>query len=280
MARHPILHPWQQVRTNVQVPKQIRSGPLKSGENNPAPRNPPPRNLGKKRTYGKRGTWSEESMRLALDAVKSKRLSIRQAGELYGIPPSSIQDWKIGKTSSKKIGHQTYLTEFEEMALVEWCFTMQKVALCLTLNMLKCTIQTILKNAPRTHPFRNGIPWHKWWAGFKKRHPNISLRCADGLEMKRALGLNRDSATYFYDLLEQVYNSHEYHPNHIWNSDETGVCAGVGNSTMKVVAKKGNKAVRCTIADDREWLSIMTCVNAAGSSIPNLYIFRSRRWCN
>jgi hypothetical protein len=149
MARHPILHPWQEVRTNVQVPKRIRSGPIKSGENNLAPRN-----LGKKRTYRKRGTWSEESIRLALDAVKSKRLSIRHAGELYGIPPSSIQDWKIGKTSSKKIGHQTYLTEFEEMALVEWCFTMQKVALCVTLNMLKCTIQTIMKNALRTHPFR------------------------------------------------------------------------------------------------------------------------------
>ena len=45
--------------------------------------------------------------------------------------------------------------------------------------------------------------------------PNISLRCVDGLEMKRALGLNRDYATYFYNLLQQVYNAHEYHPNQI-----------------------------------------------------------------
>ena len=108
----------------------------------------------------------------------------------------------------------------------------------------------------------------------QKRHPNISLRCTDGLEMKRALGLNKDSTTYFYNLLGQVYNAHEYHPNHIWNSDETGVCAGGGNSTMIVVVKKGSKAVRCTVADDREWLSIMTCVNATGSSIPNLYILK------
>ena len=45
---------------------------------------------------------------------------------------------------------------------------------------------------------------------------------------------------------------------------------------MKVVAKKGGRAIRCTIADDREWLSIMTCVNAGGSSIPNLYIFKRK----
>ena len=66
--------------------------------------------------------------------------SIRQAKKLYGIPASNIHDWKIGKTSSKKIGHQTYLTKFEKMAFVVWCFTMQKVALCVTLNMLNCTI--------------------------------------------------------------------------------------------------------------------------------------------
>jgi hypothetical protein len=162
MARHPIQHPWQQLRTNVQVPKKVRSGP----QGNLAPpnrrENPAPCKHVRKRTYGTRGTWLEKSMRFALDAVRSKRLSTRQVVELYGIPPSRVQDWKNGKTSTKKIGHQTYLTEVEEMALVEWCFSMQKVALCVTLNMLKCTIQTISKNAPRQHPFRDGIPGQKW----------------------------------------------------------------------------------------------------------------------
>ena len=48
------------------------------------------------------------------------------------------------------------------------------------------------------------------------------------------------------------------------------------NLTMKVVAKKGSKAIICTIANDREWLSIMTCVKAIGFSIPNLYIFKRK----
>ena len=260
----------------MQVPKKVRSGP----QGNLAPpnrrENPAPCKPVRKRTYDTRGTWSEKSMRFALDVVRSKRLSIRQTAELYGIPPSSIHDWKNGKTSTKKIGHQTYPTEVEELALVKWCFSMLKVALCVTLNMLKCTIQTILKNAPRQHPFRDGIPGQKWWDGFKKRHPSITLRCADGLEMKRALGLNRESTTFFYNLLEQVYSAHDFQPTHIWNADETGVSAGGGNSSIKVVAKKGSKSVRHNIVDDREWMNIMTCVNAAGSSIPNLYIFKTK----
>jgi hypothetical protein len=54
------------------------------------------------------------------------------------------------------------------------------------------------------------------------------------------------------------------------------VSAGGGNSSIKVVAKKCSKSMRHTIADDREWMSIMTCVNAVGSSIPNMYIFKKK----
>ena len=45
---------------------------------------------------------------------------------------------------------------------------------------------------------------------------------------------------------------------------------------MKVIAKKGNKSVRQKTANSREWMSIMTCINAAGSYIPNLYIFKRK----
>ena len=52
--------------------------------------------------------------------------------------------------------------------------------------------------------------------------------------------------------------------------------AGDGNSTIKVVAKKGSRVVRFTCPDNREWMSIMTCINAAGNHIPNLYIFKRK----
>ena len=64
-------------------------------------------------------------MHLALVVVASKAMSIRQAGEFYGIPSSSIQDWKKEKTEPKRFGHQTYLTEIEELTVVEWCLSMQ-----------------------------------------------------------------------------------------------------------------------------------------------------------
>ena len=51
-------------------------------------------------------------------------MSIRGVREYYGIPPSSITDWKKGKTYTKKNGYKTYLIEVEELSLVKWCFEM------------------------------------------------------------------------------------------------------------------------------------------------------------
>ena len=77
---------------------------------------------------------------------------------------SHLLAYRTGRktTKSKRLGHQTYLTEIEELAVVKWCMSMQEVALCITLNMLRYTIQTILHNAPKQHTFRDGLPRNKW----------------------------------------------------------------------------------------------------------------------
>ena len=51
-------------------------------------------------------------------------------------------------------------------------------------------------------------------------------------------------------------------------------CVQEGELNNESGGKKGSKTIKCTIADDRMWLSIMTCVNACVSSVSNLYIFK------
>ena len=71
---------WQLVQTNVAIPKRRRSGPAIEQ----------PTLQKSKKKYGKRGLWTERDMHLALGAVATKNMTIRQAGEFYGIPSSSI----------------------------------------------------------------------------------------------------------------------------------------------------------------------------------------------
>ncbi|XP_059077115.1 MFS-type transporter clz9-like [Cryptomeria japonica] len=75
---------------------------------------------------------------------------------------------------------------------------------------------------------------------FRKRHPDLTIRTAEGLDRDRAVMLRPSIVTDFYDNLEKLYNAYEYGPTKIWNYDETGV-------------------------------------QAAGHSIPGFYLFKDKR---
>jgi hypothetical protein len=45
-----------------------------------------------------------------------------------------------------------------------------------------------------------------------------------------------------------------------------------------VIAKTSAKCVQSIIPNQREWLSVLVCVNAAGRAIPSFYIFRGKRF--
>ena len=47
-----------------------------------------------------------------------------------------------------------------------------------------------------------------------------------------------------------------------------------------MIAKTGTKRVQSVVPNQREWLSVLVCVNAAGKSVPSFYIFRGKLFRN
>ena len=128
-------------------------------------------------------------MQTAIQSIITCERCIWKASKFYSILASSIGDWLNEKTKTKRLGHGTYLTEVEEHELKTWAFRMQEVAFCVTLPMLKNKVREIIKKFPRVHPFKDDLLGQKWWEWFKSRHPDVVLRCGEGLEMKRSMGL-------------------------------------------------------------------------------------------
>jgi hypothetical protein len=102
------------------------------------------------------------------------------------------------------------------------------------------------------------------------------LRRPKNLDLARAQGLSKEACDKFYRFLTTVYEEGKYPPCRIWNADESGLSAGQTNSSIKVIGIKGSKNVMTTNNNDREWMTILVCVNAMGYSILNLYIFKSK----
>ena len=73
-----------------------------------------------------------------------------------------------------------------------------------------------------------------------------------------------------------MYNTHHYPPNCVWNIDEIG-CQATQSDQAKVFSKRGVRGVHKIVLGEREWLSLLSAINASGQTIPNYYIFKGIR---
>jgi hypothetical protein len=81
----------------------------------------------------------------------------------------------------------------------------------------------------------------------------------------------------FYYKLQDTYKEHRYEPSYIWNADESGAQAG-SSGGGRVLAKTGARNVHIITPNEREHISILSCINAASDSIPNFYIFKGKKF--
>jgi len=158
--------------------------------------------------------------------------------------------------------------------VVQFVISMQNHGFPLTIGQLKEKVATITQT--RVTPFKDGIPGEGWVRCFKRRHPELVLRKSQTLEGNRASGLNPESVSSFYNNLQKLYTHRGYAPHQIWNCDESGAQAGRGGGGY-VIAKRGSKIVHNIIPNQREWLTVLVCINANGESIPSYYIFKGKR---
>ena len=233
----------------------------------------PPLAHGQSRKRKKTGQWSDATLKAAISVVEAGG-NIKTTARYFDIPPSSLADHVYGKTLSRKKGPPIVLSEEEERALKAYMIKMQEIGHPLSMQQLRLKVATIVQE--RVTPFRDGIPGDSWIKWFKKRHPDLTIRNSQGLEFARAKGLCPENVATFYKTLQDLYDTHGYTPDRIWNCDESGAQAGRNGGGL-VWAKKGCKSVHSLIPNNREWLTVLSCISASGDHIPGFYIFKGKR---
>ncbi|KAI5069585.1 hypothetical protein GOP47_0015886 [Adiantum capillus-veneris] len=198
-------------------------------------------------------------------------MSLHKCSLQFGISRTAISNWEEGRTQSKKRGPPTQLSEDEEKALLQWIYMKGEAGHGVSFMDVRLKVAKICQT--RHTLFSNGIPGKSWWDSFRRRHPSLVFRVAEGLDQSRAARFCPEIVKSLHDNLKKLYNEHNYPPTHIWNADETGF-QGSRDRGMKVLAKKGVKSVYAITCDSREWMIVLCCVNAAGQSIPAYYIFK------
>lgn len=125
-------------------------------------------------------------------------------------------------------------------------------------------------------PFKNGVPGKDWVQGFFKRHADLSLRSPTPLSTVRCRMLNEVvTSKYFTELGEIVQRLNlQDKPECIWNMDETSV--SLCHRPTKVYAQKGMKNIPGRVANSRESVTFVACVNALGNEVPPLVVVKGK----
>ncbi|XP_076803114.1 uncharacterized protein LOC143447068 [Clavelina lepadiformis] len=229
-----------------------------------------------------RGKWSEENMKKAIDDVKNKKLSIRQAAEQHEVPKSTLErHWKGRVVHPGKVNLGKYeqaLNSDLEEELVEHVKKMQEMFFGITGETLRA-LAFQLANAngiPVPFNINNRKAGKDWLLCFLKRHPDLSLQQPEPTSLSRATGFNRTQVGRFFDLLKATYEKEAITAENVYNVDETGITCV--QKPEKIIVKKGIKQVgRITSAKWGKSVTAVCAMSAIGNYVPPIFIFPQKR---
>jgi len=138
-------------------------------------------------------------------------------------------------------------------------------------------VKKLLDKDNRPNPFTDNLPGKDWWYAFLRRHPKLSMRSPEPLQLARATACTEEAIRRWYVEFEQFLQVHGVvDPSRIWNADETGcpLCP----STGKVLCLSGTKNVYQITGSSKEQLTTLCAISASGNIIPPMHVFPGQRF--
>jgi hypothetical protein len=114
-----------------------------------------------------------------------------------------------------------------------------------------------------------------WLSHFVKRNPRVASIVGRKLEAPRATAASPEQIRAFLELFERTRQRLGIQIRDIYNMDETGIALGVYTNTQ-VLASSSKKKAYIKSPEDREWVTIIECISAAGERLQCLVIFKGQ----
>ena len=231
------------------------------------------------RTYKKKREkkWTEEDIDSAIKAINSGQMSQYRAAKMYNIPTSTLNDRFREKVTKHGAGRPCRLSDEEEREIVETCLIFGDWGYGIGKKEVLGVVGDYCK-WNKIDVFPSGVPKIEWWRGFLRRHPELSLRKPQALQISRAKAATPQVIDQWFSVLEPLINrlGLTNHPERIFNSDETSFC--LSGRPQRVLAKKGAKSPQYIIGGTgKENITVQGCISATGKLLPPYILYTGQR---
>lgn len=191
-----------------------------------------PRKYLRKTNYG---NFNPQQMVKALNDVRDKKHSIREAAKLNGVSKDMVfRRLKIilnsGKGdaaafSQKKLGSKsTVFTEDQERQLLDYINKMENALYGLNQKDLRRIAFDYCIKLNIQNPFNKEkkLAGMDWAMDFMKRN-QLVFRKPETVSQQRYLGMTKTAIKSYFETLRKLIEENNFGPNDIYNVDETGV---------------------------------------------------------
>ena len=205
----------------------------------------------------------------------SEGMPIRESARNYNVPASTlfrrvrgivVMGCKPGPNPVLSTPIEDKLSNYlVEMADMGFGFSRQEV--------MRLAFQIADKSGIK-YPFKNGAAGHKWFAAFRSRHPNLTLRKPESLSYVRAKAVNPVTIQDFFAKLGAMYACLNLlsKPMQVYNVDESGL--NITQHKGKVIADVKRRGVHRVVASEKgRNHTIVACGSASGYILPPMIIF-------
>lgn len=187
--------------------------------------------------------WSDKSMEAAMSAV-ANGMSKRAAAQQFNVPRSTLLDRLSGRVEhGSRSRPETFLTASQENQLAAYLIETNKQGYVKSKEIILFMATSIAKKNGKV--IKGGSLSKKWWSGFLKRHPQLSMRSTENFGVVRTL-VTRSTIEVFYSRLLEALTSKGSLlecPSQIFNCDESGFEFDAVNKI--VAAAKGDQYCSC-----------------------------------
>ncbi|KAI1000742.1 hypothetical protein K3495_g7460 [Podosphaera aphanis] len=114
-----------------------------------------------------------------------------------------------------------------------------------------------------------------WISSFLNRNKRISSVVGRKIDASRASAATPENLNAFFDLFRRTCDRLHVPTEDIWNMEETGIALEVCSNSQVLASSKKRKTYQKS-PDNREWVSIIKAVSAAGKKSKCLVIFKGQ----